>query len=401
MIKPAIIFAGFSLADYVEEAISLFPKETYRYICVYGRIVNSDKKRAYLSLFDETYTLDTLPADLAETIEVVTCTQERDMDIYIALLKLTGKISEKEANLWTKVINKRQFKETMSEVDPALVPQVALFDTIDYPRDLIKYPAVIKPTNLMGSSFVSVIHSSDELDQYLKNISEYEYLIKKIGRQPELVIEEFVSGPQYSMNVYINKTGEIIYCPLARVIPAFEIGINDTYSAIQYNTTLPAADMDSLRQAISTIVSTFSLHGTSAHFDCIFSPTGWKICEVGLRIGGSRQELFHSSHGFSHFKNDLYNRVGKEVDLGMLKNTVAIVQKAPYEAVSMSDLSYETTKEAGVSFHLHKLTEAPFKSVPVSQGGATVFRAFLSGENEEAVISSAKELLASITFKPL
>lgn len=398
MNKRIVVFAGFSLTKYVHEARSIFPPETHKLVCVYKRNVNSDQKKAYLALFDETYAWDKFPGDIIENIEVITCTQERDMEIYIALMEASGKISEQQASLWTKVINKRLFKETMREIDPAIVPYVLPFDKTAL-ENSTQYPFVIKPSNLMGSSFVSVIHDKEELEEYLKNIQTYESLIQKIGRLPELMIEEFISGPQYSMNVYINAVGEIAYCPLTRVIPAFEFGINDTYSAIQYTTTLPEDDMDSLRHAISAIVTTFGLRGTSAHFDCILSPTGWKICEVGLRIGGNRQELFQASHGFSHFKNDLYNRSGKKVDLGERKSTVAIVQKAPPAHASMSTLEYTKTVEDGVNFSLDKLTPAPFKSTPVSQGGATVFRAFLSGENEEKVATSAKELFDNIVFK--
>lgn len=386
------------MAEYVQEARNLFPKETHRLICVYTRKPNSEKKVSYLSLFDEVYTLDSLPINLAEIIEVVTCTQERDMETYIELLRLVSMIDEPQANLWTRAINKRLFKETMREIEPSIVPFVLPFDKDDRGNS-IEYPAVIKPTNLTGSSFVAVVRNKDELNQYLKDIGNYESAARDLGRSPELVVEEFVSGPQYSMNVYIDKGGKIVYCPIIRVIPAFEIGISDTYSAIQYNTILKEDEMESLRRTISTIVTAFRLKGTSAHFDCILSTTGWRVCEVGLRIGGNRQQLFLLSHGFSHFSNDLYNRVGKEVNLGTLKNTVAIVQKAPYNDNPILGINYRAKRAQGIYFHLDKLTDSPEKSSPVSKGGATVFRAFLAGEKEEMVIAEAKELFESVSFK--
>ncbi len=321
------------------------------------------------------------------------------METYIDLLLTLDRISLKQNQLWKRAINKKLFKETMRVESPDMVPSVTPFINTTPFIENLSYPLVIKPTNMTGSSFVSVIRDQNGLNDYLKNIDTYDSMIKKIGRQPELVVEEFVEGPQYSMNVYINNVGEVAYCPLIRVVPAFELGRDDTYSALQYNSGLPAASMSSLRVAIEKVVKIFELRNTSAHFDCILSPDGWKICEVGLRIGGNRQPFFHLSHGFSHFQNDLLNRLGKAVELGHQENTVAIIQKAPDRQGHLKETRYSAPQDKRVNFYLDKLKDEYPKAGPVKTGGVTTFRAFLSGSDGELVIELATKIFEGVEFR--
>lgn len=395
MPKPAIVFAGFSMPKYVEEAKALFPADSYEFVCVHGREADENRRSNYLPLFDHTYSVDSIPTDLPGRAFLVTCTQERDMNTYLRTLRTVDFIDSEQFDLWSRAINKRLFKEKMRAIRPELVPQVSAYD----PNTPIRFPAVIKPANLTGSAFVQIVRDQTELDAYKQRLGKYLSSIKKLGREPELVVEEFVSGEQYSMNVYIDQEGRITFCPLIRVVPAFELGHDDTYSALQYNTALPDDLMLSLQEAIAAVASVFRIRRTSAHFDCILSPAGWKICEVGLRIGGNRQPLFLESHGFSHFKNDLYNRIGRKVALGERRATVAIVQKAPDHHGHLTSIHYPESADSGVRLRIDKQKAPDPEAGPVGQGGVTAFRAFLNGKDERAVVRSAEKLFEDTAFE--
>ncbi len=395
MSKLAVVFTGFSLKEYIQEARSLFPADKYEFICIKGRHGTKKQRDSYLPLFDYVYQVDAIPDTLKHNTLLVTCTQERDMNTYLHTLLATGFIDAGQHSLWSQAIDKQAFKEKMTEVQPGLTPRVSTYDA----TSPFVFPSVIKPTNLTGSAFVHVVQNQTELDEYMRRIDKYTSYIQKIGRVPKLVAEEFVQGKQYSVNAYINADGDITYCPLIRVIPAFELGQNDTYTAVQYNTTLPEDLTLSLHQSITTIVETFRIKRTSAHFDCILSPTGWKICEVGLRIGGNRQRLFEESHGFSHFKNDLYNRIGKEVTMGQRRSTAAVVQKAPDRHGHLHSVHYPQPHDSRVSMHIEKQKTSYPEAGPVGQGGITAFRAFLSGDDEATVVASAKRLFEQVNFE--
>lgn len=399
MKKDIVVFAGFSSTEYIKEIRDILPPEEYELACIYKRELSKEKRDKYLKLFDHLYTLESVPADILNRITLVTCTQERDIETYIELYRLKNWITEEQSVLWSRVVNKRKFKEDIQKVRPDLVPNVSIFNQDTPLPPTIKYPLVIKPTNMTGSAYVSIINNQTELKQYLTKITKYNSDIKKVGRLPELITEEFIEGSQYSMNVYIDQLGKVVFCPLIRVIPAFELEHNDTYSALQYNTTLPKEETDSLYNAINFIVEYFKITNTSAHFDCILSSSGWKICEVGLRIGGKRQPLFLESYGFSHIKNDIYNRAGKEIYLGERKSTVAIIQKTPDRFGHMKEIIYSIPTHKHLSFKLDKLKERNSYIGPVSKGGVTAFRAFISGVDEETVIEASKSLFESIDFK--
>ncbi len=103
--KKVIVFAGFSLQKYVKIARQLFPKTSFDLVCIYGREPNENKRNNLFPLFDKVYDIATVPPELLDLVEVVTCTQERDMETYIDLLTRLQSISKEQSRLWKRVVN--------------------------------------------------------------------------------------------------------------------------------------------------------------------------------------------------------------------------------------------------------------------------------------------------------
>lgn len=393
MDKQIIIFVGSSKLTYLDDAKLIFPQNSHIFICITERDLSDKQKSNYLPHFDYVYDIDNFPAELEKSIKVVTCTQERDINTYIRFLKQIEFINSEQFNLWNKAVNKHLFKKKLSEILPEAIPKVSTYNPEEKPTS---FPIVIKPVNFTGSSFVKIINNESELNIYLQILDE---TFKESGKMPDLILEEFVIGEQYSLNAYVDKVGHVVYCPIIRVIPAFEISQNDTYSALQFNTELPKEQSESLHNLISKVVKIFKISNTSVHFDCILSPTGWKLCEMGLRIGGLRQELFNGSHSFNHIKNDLLNRTGQKISLGDKAKTFAIVQKTTNVFCSLGKINYYNPASQNIETKIDKNLENEDNVGPVSLGGRTAFRMFLEGTDEELVVNEARKVFDQIDFE--
>ena len=408
--KHIIIIAGYTKSKHIDLIRDYFRDEKIVLACAYTRTPTSPVKQSYLQKFDLIFNLR-LPSDrgkiehLADKVWFVTCTQERDMGAYIQALTLSKKITPAQSLSYTQIINKKTFKEILSESHKELVPKVAVVDDSLLQRlESLSYPQVIKPSGLAGSTLIKIVYSPEEFKAYYTAFAER---MREIGteyyeKEIEIITEEHISGPQYSVNVYIDKNQNITFCPLSRVITPQEVGENDSYSAIQYITNELSEELYAdLQNAVTTVVKCFNIRNTSAHFDSVLHGTQWKFFEVGLRIGGKRQELYELSHGMDHFKNDILNRMGNKITIPEQKNTVAIVQKAADRRGILKRISYTRNieKEKPPLIKESKMTKIGSEVLSLSEGGGTIARFFIWGKDNAAVIDESKKLFSSVKFE--
>lgn len=409
--KRTILIAGYTKTAYLKKIRRYFTGEQITLACAYTRLPTTDIKQRYLTYFDDTYNLNEESdvkklESLRDSIAVITCTQERDMVAYIKAQLYCKKISEEQARKYKKLINKHSFKTELSKLHPELVPAVRVVnDELIESLETLSYPQVIKPSGLAGSIMVHVVHSPEEFKDYY---AEYGPQMKDIatqyyGKQIETITEDYVSGPQYSINTYIDATGMVTLCPIIRVVPPQELGINDTYNVFQYTTEeIQGEALTLLKDSIQKIVDYFEIRNTSAHFDSVLDNGQWKFFEVGLRIGGNRQKIYKLSHHMDHLYNDIVNRLGSDVEtIPARKKTVCVVQKASEETGVLQSVSYKRTGKTETPALIKELKIAKIGSEvkPLSHGGATITRHLVSNKNEQEALNTSKELFDSIKFE--
>jgi hypothetical protein len=261
----------------------------------------------------------------------------------------------------------------------------------------------MKPSGLAGSTLVRVVHSPQECLDYISYAAPtIQKLSKNIYHKAVYMIaEEYIAGAQYSVNTYIDAAGKLTICPIIRIITPQELGINDSYSALQYTTeelTLP--QQTALRLSLEIIIDRFQLRNTSAHFDAVLTKQGWKFFEVGLRIGGNRQDFFEKSHGFDHICNDINNRLGRPLYLPGRLKTACLVQTAATHTGTLREISIPRTIETArpVLIVEKKLSKTGKLVAPLSHGGGTITRHLLFGEDHETVVAACYHLFAHISF---
>lgn len=400
-----ILFVGFTNSRYIAELVKHPELSEYTFWCAHERPLKKNSATKYLPLFNKTFNLknDSERADLfrnRKVIKAVTCTQERDIATYIDTLTLLKKISPTDSLLYKAAIDKKNFKETLQVKLPELVPKTYTAEEALSNSEM--YPLVAKPTRLSGSSFVQILHSIPEVKKYIADFSKIQNKsILEYSDPTDFSFESFHEGRLLSVNAFIGSDQTVTTCPIMTVIPAFQINGNDTYSAIQHNLPIDDLDETALKDEIKKIVSTFNLKSTSAHFDVIQTKTGFKFIEMGLRIGGLRQEFFKEATGTDHLLNDIRNRLNLRTHPYPTGKYTALIQKAATERGVLNKISYTRSSTDPDTNTL--LTELSIKKSgvtvdQVNNGGATLIKALISSKKPEATLLTAQTLFNSITF---
>ena len=137
---------------------------------------------------------------------------------------------------------------------------------------------------------------------------------RDLGRgNPSILVEEMIQGEMYSTDAYVNSEGKVYFLPLVKVVTAESLGLPGFYG---YERSTPAdlspSQIKAAQVASVAAIRALNLNSSTAHIELFHSPEGWKIIELGPRIGNYREALYRESYGIDHYYNDLAVKVGLE-----------------------------------------------------------------------------------------
>jgi len=188
--------------------------------------------------------------------------------------------------------------------------------TLKEVEDEVGYPLIVKPSGLAASRLVSICYHREELEDVLKKVfKKIESVYKENdGRgTPKVLVEKFMEGEMYSIDGYVNGDGKIFFCPIVHIKTGKAIGFDDFFGYRQMTPTL----LNDANQAAARIVAeeairALALRSTTAHVELMKTEQGWKVVEVGPRVGGFRHMMYEMSYGINHTGNDVMIRLPKK-----------------------------------------------------------------------------------------
>lgn len=215
---------------------------------------------------------------------------------------------------------KKLMRDLLSSYDKSLAPLFAeAIDASDKTIDSLEahmtYPMVVKPSGLEGSLLVTRVNNTKELRNALKHTFKeiqkgYDTWVKR--QVPAIVVEEFMVGDMYSVDAYVGVNGKCLYAPVVKVITGSKIGFDDFFG---YARIAPSGLTDQEIVAAQTTAkaatAALGLRSTTAHIELMKTAHGWKVIELGPRIGGYRHDIYFESYGINHIMNDVLNRAGE------------------------------------------------------------------------------------------
>ena len=183
--------------------------------------------------------------------------------------------------------NKYEMKQALAHVD-GLVPRHARITTADeLERALpeIGFPAVLKPTGASGSKGIFELHGPEDVDPAFKKLQEiarpeYDSIFRHFGS--ELILEEFVGGPEVSVEGWVCE-GRVTV-----------VGITDKWTTDPWHlelqhihpSALPEATQQEIRAKSELVVRTLGLDYCPFHLEGKVTPDGFRLGEIAARIGG-------------------------------------------------------------------------------------------------------------------
>lgn len=173
--------------------------------------------------------------------------------------------------------------------------------------DGLSFPLVIKPADNNGSKGIIKVYSKEEFDEAIKEA-------KKYTLSGDLLVEEFKSGDEYSIEAFIkNGDPNIIFA-------SKNIKIKDqntfTICKNEYVNELPKKLADKIKDIIKAIHKTFEIDNVPLLIQMIYDGESANVIEFSARTGGGSKLFFiREMTGVDIIENLLDITVGEEPDI--------------------------------------------------------------------------------------
>lgn len=257
----------------------------------------------------------------AERLLAVSCRAEKNVPLFKRVIPYVPYLnSPTESSLdWTT--NKIKMRQLLRGHDKNIAPkflvvQDASQETLDRIERTVGFPLMIKPSGLAASLLVSICYHREELETNLKKTVRKISLTykKKKGRgEPQILVEEYMDGVMYSIDSYVNSRGTTYHTPLVHVKTGRSVGFDDFFGYMRVTPVqLKPHKVDNARRAAESAIEALGLRSTTCHIELMKTEDGWKVIELGPRIGGFRHEMYSLSYDIDHSLNDILIRIPRK-----------------------------------------------------------------------------------------
>jgi biotin carboxylase len=180
------------------------------------------------------------------------------------------------------------------------------------------FPVVVKPANLSKGELVNICNDIEELSRKVSYVLDHiqeVYNRDKVYRKPQVVIEEFIDGRQFSVDSYIDANGAVIHTPVCKQIISHDLGFDDfqTYYS-QYPSDLKAEEEKQVLLTVEKSIKALKIVSTTTHTEIKIDSQGrCRVIEVNIRPGGFRSEMLKESYDIDHYENFIKSLLGEPI----------------------------------------------------------------------------------------
>ncbi len=273
-----------------------------------------------------------------------------------------------------KTLMRAKFAAFDKSITPEFAPVRSWDEVLNFTANH-HFPLILKPASLMKSLLVTKNNSLEELRRNFTQAQEsLAQLYDQYGvhhREPTLVLEEFLSGPPFSIDAVADSQGNVTCLPPVDLVMASELGVDDNYN---YSRTLPSQLDDPTATALSHVaalgVRALGLTNSAAHVELVLTDAGPKLIEIGARFGGYRPRMYELSFGY-HMHQVLLDLItGQPVQLLPQKREfTAVFELFPDKKGTFSHIENFDQLLQLPSYHSHNLAVDPGDAVGLSSQG--------------------------------
>ena len=390
-------------------------KLKYRYLLLAEREPKNKKEKETIALFDEFIsTKGDSDKSIAEALLpykdrllAATCRSEASIPFFQKVIPHIPYLRTPTNSSLAWSIDKLQMRRRFRLYDKKISPTFLLVHdtrkiTLKEITKKIGFPLVIKPAGLAQSLLVSICYHQEELDKNLKRtFRKVNQIYRETnGRgEPAVLVEQFIEGDMYSIDAYVNSRGKVYFCPMVSVITGKQVGFDDFFA---YRTMTPTnLNKQSINDA--EIVGTAAIHAlglrsTTAHIELLKTEKGWKVIEVGPRIGGFRQKMYDLSFGIDHALNDILIRIPKTPKLAKrIKGHTATFKffaKTEGKITTLTGIKKAQQLKSFNSIAIHK--KISDRAIFAKHGGKSIFDITLFNKDRSKLLADIRRLEQTI-----
>jgi len=251
----------------------------------------------------------------------VTCRAEKNVPLFKKIIPPVPYINTPtELSLdWTT--DKVRMRQLLRNYDKTISPKFTVIhdstkETLDRIEKVVGFPLILKPAGLAASLLVTLCYHREELELNLKNtVRKIDRIYKeRKGRgEPQILVEEFMEGSMYSIDTYVNQRGVVYHTPLVHIKTGRSVGFEDFFGYIRTTPVLlKPYKIEAAKKVAEKSIEALNLRSVTCHIELMKTEDGWKIIELGPRMGGFRHEMYELSYGFDHSLNDILIRIPRK-----------------------------------------------------------------------------------------
>lgn len=261
-----------------------------------------------------------------------------------------------------------------------------------FQKDINKqFPFIIKSPNSTGSKDVFIINNYQDFEGCIKK------LLHKYPQMP-ILIEEYLDGPQYLVEVIVYKQKVHIIAIIEQ-----EITYNQRFIITGYNLIIdpPTDFLESLNEAVESIIEIHGMESGGCHLELRHVNNQWKLVEINPRIsGGGMNKLIEISLGINLVEETLKIALGQEPNIqAKFKEHIS----AQYLTISTAGILKRVTGKRkasqcpGVKEVYLKPRKGSILTPPLSMGHRYAY-VIATGDSEKSANENAKYAASQIKF---
>ena len=163
-------------------------------------------------------------------------------------------------------------------------------------------------------------------------------------------------------------------------------------------TTLRTKSKEKAQDAAEKAVHALGLRSTTVHIELIRTEEGWKIIEIGPRIGGFRHNMYELSYGINHAANDIMIRIPRKpkIQRKVLGHT-AVFKIYPKEPGIIKTMTGIKKIQELKSFYQIKVNkQVGDKAISAANGGKSAFNLTLFNEDRSKLLADIRRMEQAI-----
>ncbi len=335
----------------------------------------------------------------------VTCRGERNIPLFQRVIPFLAynKTPTVESLEWST--NKLLMRKRFKAFNPRITPKFMLMkdrspETIKKIEQLVGYPLIMKPLGLAASVLVNNVFHRDEL------LETYEKINKKIGKAyrensgrgtPHVLVEQFMDGDMFSIDCYVNSLGKVYFCPLVSVKTGKMVGYDDFFAYLTVTPTkLSTRSIRAAEEVTEAGIHALGLRSVTAHVELMKTEQGFKIIEIGPRVGGFREKIYELTYGIEHGINDVLIRIPKKPLIPKKRKGFAAVMKVFARQEGIVE-SVKGIKKIKLLKSFHKITVESIKQEVIGtrakfakNGGKSLFNLYFFNKDYSRLLADIR-----------